>query len=92
MRDRWEYIRERDRLFNLEARTYGHKSKLSFQEFHTLVDRRNLLSDADALLAVSIAARKAIPFSSSEATSIEEGGKRMGVLIEALKALPENLK
>ena len=54
MRERWEYIRERDRLFDLEAKTYGRHEDLPFHVYHTLVDRRNLLHDADALLKVVI--------------------------------------
>ena len=48
-------------------------------------DARELIK---ALRNVARASRRTIPFSSSEMTSVEEGGKRMGVLIESLKALP----
>ena len=93
MTDPWADIRERDRLFNLDEKTYGRKSELSFQEFHTLVDRRALLKDADALLAVKDAvqelrlAQRAISDQNADAVL-----RRVDRLTDALAALPEHLK
>ena len=93
MTDPWADIRERDRLFNLDEKTYGRKNELSFQEFHTLVDRRALLKDADALLAVKDAvqelrlAQRAISDQNADAVL-----RRVDRLTDALAALPEHLK
>ena len=93
MTDPWADIRELDRLFNLDEKTYGRKSELSFQEFHTLVDRRALLKDADALLAVKDAvqelrlAQRAISDQNADAVL-----RRVDRLTDALAALPEHLK
>ena len=98
MRDRWEYIRERDRLFDLEAKTYGHHEDLPFHVYHTLVDRRNILHDADALLKVvieDVAYFKKLWEVSTTRWTFDEWLKHEGRYdkrIAAILALPEHLR
>ena len=98
MRDRWEYIRERDRLFDLEAKTYGRHKDLPFHVFHILVDRRNLLREATSLLKVvieDVAEAKETWASSMTEWTFEEWMQhesKYDKRIAAILALPEYLR
>ena len=98
MKDRWEYIRERDRLFDVEAKTYGRHEDLPFHVYHTLVDRRYLLHDATALLKVvieDVAEAKETWAISTSRWTFEEWLKhesRYDKRMAAILALPEHLR